>query len=81
MNEMKTTIELDEDKLKRVMSLTGLKTRKEAVDYALTEALRMATLEDIRKNPWSADFLKEAVDEDYDILALRRQPVSYRAGK
>jgi len=75
MNEVKTTIELDESKLKRVMFLTGLKTRKEAVDYALTEALRIATLDDIRKNPWSADFLREAVDPEYDVLALRRQPV------
>jgi hypothetical protein len=31
----KTTIELDEEKLRRVMDLTGIKTRKEAVDYAL----------------------------------------------
>ncbi len=73
MKEIKTTIELDESKLTRVMSLTGLKTRKEAVDYALTEALRVATLSDIRKNPWSAESLREAVDPDYDIVAIRHQ--------
>ncbi len=71
MKEIKTTIELDESKLTRVMSLTGLKTRKEAIDYALTEALRMATLNDMRKNPWSAETLRESVYPDYDIIAIR----------
>lgn len=79
MSEIKTTIELDESKLTSVMALTGLKTRKEAVDYALTEALRVATLSDIRKNPWSASTLSEAIDPDYDIVAIRHQTINYRA--
>ncbi len=41
---MKTTIDLDEDKLGRVMALTGIKTRREAIDFALTEAERFARI-------------------------------------
>jgi Arc/MetJ family transcription regulator len=41
---MKTTIEIDEGKLDRIMKLTGIGTMKEAVDWALSEALRLATI-------------------------------------
>ena len=75
----KTTIEIDEEKLERVMSLGGFKTRKEAVDWALTEAERLATIKHIAATPWTADMIKESVDPDYDIMSVRRQPVSYSA--
>lgn len=75
--EIKTTIEIDEVKLKAVMSLSGLKTRKEAVDWALTEALRIATINQIAKNPWSSAFLEEAVNPDYDVMETRKRPVTY----
>jgi Arc/MetJ family transcription regulator len=78
---MKTTIELDDEKLVRIMDLTGLKTRKEAVDWALTEALRIANIDRIAEEPWDAEFLKEAVEPGYDILEMRRQPVKYTRGK
>jgi len=41
---VKTTVELDEQKLLRVMELTELKTRKEAIDYALSQAERAAKI-------------------------------------
>jgi Arc/MetJ family transcription regulator len=78
---MKTTIELDDEKLARIMELTGLNTRKEAVDWALTEALRIASIDRIAEEPWDAEFLKEAVDPGYDILEMRRQPVKYTRDK
>jgi Arc/MetJ family transcription regulator len=78
---MKTTIELDDAKLTRIMELTGLNTRKEAVDWALTEALRIASIDRIAEEPWDAEFLKEAVEPGYDILEMRRQPVKYTRGK
>jgi Arc/MetJ family transcription regulator len=77
---MKTTIEIDEAKLDRLMSLTGLKTRKEAVDWALTEAERIARIDQIAAHPWDSARVMEAVDADYDILAIRNQSVSYRQG-
>ncbi len=73
----KTTIEIDETKLGRLMKLTGLRTRKEVVDYALTEAERLAVLASIRKNPLEPMVLRESVDENYDLNAMRRMEVRY----
>jgi Arc/MetJ family transcription regulator len=70
---IKTTIELDEGKLEKVMKLGGFSTRKEAVDWALTEAVRIATLNHIKENPWPEAVLKEAIAEDYDVLAARQE--------
>lgn len=75
---MKTTIEIDDAKLLRVMALTGLKTRKEAVDWALTEAERIARLDHIAANPWEPAVVKESVDPGYDLLGIRNQPVNYK---
>ncbi len=75
---MKTTVEMDEAKLERVMALTGLKTRKEAIDWALTEAERIAKIDQIAKRPWAASRIKEAVEPGYDVLAIRKQSVNYR---
>ena len=73
---MKTTIEIDEDKLERIMRLSGFATRKDAVDWALTEGLRLATMNDIEKNSWTVKETKDAVDDDYDVLAIRHGSVS-----
>lgn len=48
---MKTTIELDEEKLDKIMKMTGIRTMKEAVDWALNEAVRIATINHIMENP------------------------------
>ena len=69
---MKTTIELDDAKLERVMKLTGLKTRKEAIEFALTEAERIAKVHHALNEP----FYVVREDEDvvaagYDVRALR----------
>ena len=69
---MKTTIDLDEAKLKRVMKLTGLKTRKDAIDYALTEAERIARINQVLGRPLYVVKEGEAViDPEYDLAALR----------
>lgn len=80
---MKTTIEIDEGKLDRIMKLTGIGTMKEAVDWALSEALRLATINRVLEEPWSAEEAREAVDPAYDIIAIRNgaSPVSYLADK
>ena len=74
---MKTTIEIDDDKLDKIMKLSGIATRKEAVDWALTEAVRLAVMNDIEKNPWTLRETTEAVDPDYDIMAIRQGTVEY----
>jgi Arc/MetJ family transcription regulator len=71
---VKTTVELDEEKLRRVMELTGLKTRKDAIDYALSQAERAAKMAKLFARPRrSKDELKGALDPKYDLTALREQ--------
>ncbi len=74
---MKTTIEIDDEKLEKIMRMSGIGTRKEAVDWALTEGLRIATMNSIEKSAWTVKEAKGAVDEDYDILAIRNAKVTY----
>lgn len=82
---VKTTLELDAAKLEKVMKLGRFATMKEAVDWALTEAVRIATLNHIKENPWPESVLKEAIAEDYDVLAarqeIRQDPVRYTLPK
>jgi Arc/MetJ family transcription regulator len=73
---VKTTIELDEQKLKRVMQLTGIKTRKEAIDFALTEAERIAALDSYYQKDFYIDDASLVVDPDYDVLAKRNDDQS-----
>ena len=77
---MKTTIDLDEAKLERVMKLTGLATRKDAIDFALTQAERTASVKALLSRPFF-DGIKdrEIVDPSYEVLALRRKEKPARA--
>ena len=36
------------------------------------EGERLAVMNHIKANPWSADVLREGMDPDYDVLAARR---------
>ena len=77
---MKTTIDLDEAKLERVMKLTGLATRKEAVDFALTQAERAASVRALLSRPFFEGITDRLiVDPAYDVLALRRKEKPARA--
>ncbi len=68
---MKTTIDLDDKKLLRVMKLAGLKTRKEAIDYALTEAERLAKIRKVLSESMYVEPAGDVVDPNYDLLRLR----------
>ena len=68
---MKTTIDLDETKLKRVMKLSGLGTRKETIDAALTELERKAKLNHFFANALPHEAYKDAIDPKYDLMKLR----------
>lgn len=77
---MKTTIDLDEAKLERVMKLTGLTTRREAIDFALTQAERAAKVKALLSRPFFEGIAdKVVVDPAYDVLALRRKEKPTRA--
>jgi hypothetical protein len=69
---MKTTVELDDAKLENIMTAMNFKTRKEAIDWALTEAERLAVMHNIKANPWSPNVMRDAIYADYDILAMRK---------
>lgn len=81
MNMSKTTVELDADKLNNLMRAGGFKTRKEALDWALTEANKIASMNRIAETPWDAEFLKDAVDPGYNVLASRGKSVRYKVSK
>ncbi|HMO04191.1 MAG TPA: type II toxin-antitoxin system VapB family antitoxin [Kiritimatiellia bacterium] len=75
---MKTTVELDEKKLLRVMSLGGFATRKEAIDYALTEAEKKTRLKALEEKPFYVSN-GPVIAPGYDVIRLRRQEVKSRA--
>jgi len=80
MGNMKTTVELDEEKLLRVMKQGGFATRKAALDYALTEAERKTRLKVLEDQPF---YVTEGpvVAPGYDPSALRRKERGHRAGR
>ncbi len=76
---MKTTIEINEGKLDAVMKIVVFKTRKDTIDWALNEALRIATINKIVETPWTLEEAKAAVDPSYDVIAMRSMsPVSLK---
>ena len=68
---MKTTVEIDEKKLRRVMKMTGIKTRKATLDWALSRAEESARLNHLLKNALPPESFKDAVDPAYDLMAVR----------
>ena len=56
------------------MELTGLKTRKEAIDYALSQAERAAKIAKLFARPRrSKEKLKNLLNPKYDLMMLREQ--------
>jgi len=69
---MKTTVDLDDKKLRRVMKLTGLKTRKETIDFALTEAERLAKVKRVFERPFYIYPAGHVIDPSYDVVKARK---------
>ena len=59
--------------MKRLMKLTGIKTRKEAIDYALTEAERAARIISFYQSEFYVDAEGSVVDPDYDVMVEREK--------
>lgn len=70
---MKITVEVDEKKISRLMKLTGIRTKRKALDFALSVAERHARRNGLLKTFLSAEELQGAVDPSYDLLALREK--------
>lgn len=56
---MRTTIEIDQKLIEEILERTNIKTKKEAVDLALREFLRLIKMKELSemagKIDWSAD--------------------------
>jgi len=80
---MKMTMHIDEGLLERVIAAHGFASKTEAVEMALREMDRKARLKEFFKKGlgFSARELKNAVDPDYDIMALRAAKTPAKYGK
>ncbi len=64
------------------MATGGFKTRKDTLEWALTEALRIATINKIVETPWTMEEAKAAVNPNYDVIAMRNMsPVTIKYSK
>jgi hypothetical protein len=70
---MKTTVEIDDKKLNRVMKLTGLKTMRETIDFALTETERLARISKMFDSPFYVGEADDVVYPDYDVVKMREK--------
>lgn len=70
---MKTTIDIDTDKVKRLMKRTGLKTCKAVVDYALAEADRATRMEVLFRDALPPSAFRNAIDPAYNLQSLRNR--------
>lgn len=70
---MKTTIDIDETKLTSVMRLTGVRSRKAAVDYALACTERIERLHRFFERALPDEEYKCAMDPAYDLIAARKK--------
>ena len=81
LDGMKMTLNIDDDLLNRVMEAMGASSKTAAIDLALREVARRATLVKIASEGLglSSDALKEAIDPAYNLDDLRRRetPVTY----
>lgn len=80
----KMTMFIDEALLARVLKLTGLKTKTEAVALALREIERDRKLAKFLKQRRTKNIdWKRAVDPNYDLMKLRLadMPSRYRTGR
>jgi Arc/MetJ family transcription regulator len=61
---MRTNIEINDELIKETLKITGLKTKREVVDQALRELLRLKKQEGLRK-------LRGKVQWEGDLEAMR----------
>lgn len=79
ITHMKKTIELDEKKVRNIMRLRGMKTQREAVEFALAHGERIAKA----MNVFESDFFitdEPVIDSSYDLMKIRESEVPRRKG-
>ena len=65
---IKTTVDLDEDLIKKAIAMFGGKTRKEIISFALTELIERHEQKDLY-DLFESD--EQLIAEDYDYKAMR----------
>lgn len=80
---MKMTMHIDKDLLKRVMETYGYASKTEAVEMALKELDRKARFREFVKNGLglTPEELADAVDPNYDLMAMRVAEIPPHYGK
>jgi Arc/MetJ family transcription regulator len=80
---MKMTMHIDAELLDRVIAAHGFASKTEAVEVALKELDRRDRLKEYFKNGlgWTKEELKNAVDPNYDLMALRAAEIPSKYGK
>jgi Arc/MetJ family transcription regulator len=69
---MKTTIDIDDRKLRELMRLTGIRSRKATVDYALSRAGEAERLRKLFEKPLPDAEYEASLDPSYDLMAVRQ---------
>ncbi len=64
---MKTNIDLDDQLVKQAFAITGLRTKKELVNFALSELVRTNTKKDLLDLAGEIEFI-----EDFSTDTLRK---------
>jgi Arc/MetJ family transcription regulator len=80
---MKMTMHIDAELLDRVIAAHGFASKTEAVEMALKEMDRKDRLKEYFKNGlgWTKEELKNAVDPNYDLMALRAAEIPSKYAK
>ncbi len=77
MIHMKTTLEIDEDLVRRVMELAEIRTKTEAIEFALNAAERLLRRQKLLDETLPDEMLEACVDPGYDPVALRESDVPH----
>ncbi len=78
---MKTTIDIDERKLTGVMRLTGIRSRKAAVDYALASTERIEELRKLFEKPLSDEAYRASLDPAYELTDVRETDKTFHVDR
>ena len=80
---MKMTMHIDKDLLKRVMETYGYASKTEAVEMALKELDRRARFREFGRTGLglTPEELADAVDPNYDLMAMRIAEIPPKYGK
>lgn len=72
---MKTTLEIDEALVRRVMELGRIRTKTQAIEFALGAAERLLRRRRLLEENLPDGVLEDCVDPGYDPVALRESDV------